>query len=53
MISPLKTLMEDQVAYLKSLGLTVIALHEEQLEEHLKQVKKGTLMYLFALPEKW
>ena len=51
-ISPLKTLMEDQVAYLRSLGLSAIALHDEQLEECLKQVEKGAFTYLFASPEK-
>ena len=40
-ISPLKMLMEDQVAYLRSLGLSAIALHYEQSEERLKQVEKG------------
>lgn len=51
-ISPLKTLMEDQVAYLKSLGLSAIALHEEQSEEVLKEVEKGKFTYFFASPEK-
>lgn len=51
-ISPLKTLMEDQVAYLKSLGLSAIALHDEQSEERLKEVEKGAFTYLFASPEK-
>ena len=51
-ISPLKTLMEDQVAYLKSLGLSAIALHDEQPKERLKQVGKGAFTNLFASPEK-
>ena len=51
-ISPLKTLMEDQIAFLKSLGLSAIALHEEQSEEVLKKVEKGNFSYLFASPEK-
>ena len=51
-ISPLKTLMEDQVAYLKSLGLSATALHDEQSEEILKKVEKGNFTYLFASPEK-
>lgn len=51
-ISLLKTLMEDQVAYLKSLGLSAIALHDEQSEEQLKQVEKGAFTYLFASLEK-
>ena len=43
-------LMEDQVAYLRSLGLSAIALHNEQSEERLKQVEKGAFTYLFASP---
>ena len=39
--SPLKTLMEDQVTFLQSMGLTAIALHDEQSEERLKEVEKG------------
>ena len=39
-ISPLRTLMEDQVAYLRSFGLLAIALHDEQSEERLKEVEK-------------
>ena len=34
-ISPPKTLMEDQVAFLSSYGLSAIALHDEQSEERL------------------
>ena len=45
-ISPLRTLMEDQVAYLRSLGLSAIALHDEQSEERLKEVEKGAFTCL-------
>ena len=51
-ISPLKTLMEDQVAFLISYGLSAIALHDEQSEERLQQVEKGQFTYIFASPEK-
>ena len=51
-ISPLQTLMEDQVAFLRSLGLSAIALHDEHSEERLKEVEKGAFTYLFASPEK-
>ena len=44
--------MEDQVAYLRSLGLSAIALHDEQSEEPLKEFEKGAFTYLFASPEK-
>lgn len=49
-ISPLKTLMEDQVKYLKAMGLS--ALHDEQSEDILKEVESGSFMYLFASPER-
>ena len=52
LLSYLHTLMEDQVAFLKSLGLSAIALHEEQSEEGLKEVEKGNFTYLFASTEK-
>ena len=45
-ISPLRTLMEDQVAYLRSLGLSAIALHDEQSKERLKEVEKGAFTCL-------
>ena len=45
-------LMEDQVAYLLSLGLSAIALHDEQSEERLKEVEKWAFAFLFASPEK-
>ncbi|XP_068720432.1 probable ATP-dependent DNA helicase RecS [Montipora capricornis] len=45
-------LMEDQVAYLKSLGLSATAVHDEQSVEILKKVEKGNFTYLFASPEK-
>ena len=51
-ISPLRTLMEDQVAHLRSLGLSAIALHYEQSEERLKEVENGAFTYLFVSPEK-
>lgn len=44
--------MEDQVSYLRALGLLAIALHDEQSEERLKEVEKGAFSYLFASPEK-
>ena len=51
-ISPLKTLMEDQVQFLKALGLSAVALHDEQSEEILKDVKRGSFTYLFTSPER-
>ena len=44
--------MEDQVAFLRSLGLSAIALHDERSVERLKEVEKGAFTYLFASPEK-
>ena len=51
-ISPLQSLMEDQVQYLKSVGLTAIAIHDEQGEDTLNKVEEGQYTYLFASPEK-
>ncbi|XP_020912974.1 uncharacterized protein LOC110250699 [Exaiptasia diaphana] len=51
-ISPLQSLMEDQVSYLKSLGLSAVALHEEQSDNILEKVESGKFMYVFASPEK-
>jgi len=48
--------MQDQVAYLRSLGLLAIPLHDEQLDEQLEEqlrgVEKAAFPCLFALPEK-
>jgi len=43
--------MEDQVAYLRSLGLSTVVLHNEKSEEWLKQVEKGAFIYLFISPD--
>ena len=51
-ISPLQSLMEDQVRYLNSVGLIAIALHEKHPEVELKKVEEGRYTYLFASPEK-
>ena len=51
-ISPLQSLMEDQVRYLKSMELTAIALHDKHSEHELKKVEEGKYTYLFATPEK-
>ena len=51
-ISPLRTLIEDQVAYLRSLELSAIALYNEESEERLKEVENGAFAYFFASPEK-
>ena len=44
--------MEDQVVYLRSVGLSAIALHDEQSEERLKEAENGAYSNLFASPEK-
>ena len=51
-ISPLKTLMEDQVRYLKSMSLSAVALHDEQSEEILQNVESGAFTYVFLSPER-
>lgn len=44
--------MDDQVAFLRSLGLSAIGLRDEQSEERLKEVEKGEFTYLLASPDK-
>ena len=51
-ISPLKSLMENQVALLNSLGLSAIALHEDTTKAVLREEEKGKFTCLFASPEK-
>lgn len=51
-ISPLRSLMDDQVSYLKSLGLSAVALHDDLTEESFKRVENGEFSYVFASPEK-
>lgn len=51
-ISPLKTVIEDQLNYLKTLGLSAVALHDEQLEDILKEVENGSFSYLFTSLER-
>lgn len=51
-ILPLQSLMEDQVSYLKSLGLSAVALHEVHNDEILDEVESGQFMFVFASPEK-
>lgn len=51
-ISPLQSLMDDQVRYLKSVGLTAIALHDQHPEDELRKVEEGKYTYLFPSPEK-
>ena len=41
--------MEDEVAYLRSLGLSAIALHDEQSEERLKEVEPEKMLSM----ERW
>ena len=51
-ISPLRSLMDEQVSYLKSLGLSAVALHDDLTEESFKSVENGEFSYVFASPEK-
>lgn len=51
-ISPLKPVMEDQVNYLITLGLSAVTLHDEQLQNFLKEVENGLFLYLFSSPER-
>ena len=51
-ISPLKSLIDDQVKFLKSHGLKTFALNEEQDEEDIGFAEQGKAVYIFTSPEK-
>ena len=51
-ITPLRTLMEDQVAYLRSLGLSATALHDEQSAQGTTEESGKRSVRLFASSEK-
>lgn len=51
-ISPLKALMDDQVAYLSSLGLNSVAVNSDERDGVLEQIELGNFQYVFTSPEK-
>ena len=53
MISPLNSLIKDQVLRLNSLGITAISLAEIATEEQTKEVKNGKYSIVFGSPEVW
>ncbi|CAB3999542.1 mediator of RNA polymerase II transcription subunit 34-like [Paramuricea clavata] len=50
-ICPLVSLMLDQVAYLKSIGLNAAAVYNGQDEEILRDVEEGLFSHIYATPE--
>ena len=50
-ISPLKSLMEDQVAYLNSIGVPAIVLGDSDDPEIFQQVLNGCYIVVFSSPE--
>ncbi|XP_028404789.1 mediator of RNA polymerase II transcription subunit 34-like [Dendronephthya gigantea] len=50
-ICPLVSLMLDQVAYLKSLGLNAAAVYQGQNEDVLREIEEGHYAYIYATPE--
>ena len=51
-ISPLQSLMFDQVKYLKeTVGLNAVAIHKDQKEEVLREIEEGVLNLIYASPE--
>ena len=53
MISPLNSLIKDQVLRLNSLGITAISLAEIATEKQTKEVKNGESSIVFGSPELW
>ena len=52
-ISPLQSLMEDRIRYLKSMGSTAIALHHKHSEDELKRSKKVNTHICLHLQRKY
>ena len=50
-ICPLVSLMLDQVAYLKSIGLNAAAVYNGQDEEILRDIEEGLYLHIYATPE--
>ena len=50
-ISPLRSLMEDQVKYLNNLSIPAIAITDEEDPETIQQVLNGIYLVVFGSPE--
>ena len=50
-ISPLRSLMEDQVSYLNNNGIPAIAITDEEDPEIIQQVLNGNYVVVFGSPE--
>lgn len=50
-ISPLLTLIDDQIQCLRALGLSCVSLSHIETEEEMKEVEKGSYAIVYATPE--
>ena len=50
-ISPLRSLMEDQVSFLNNIGVPAIAIGDEEDPEIIQQVINGNYIIVFGSPE--
>ena len=50
-ISPLRSLMEDQVRYLTNLGIPAIAITNDEDADIIQQVSNGDYIVVFGSPE--
>ena len=50
-ISPLKSLMEEQVAYLNSLGIAAVCITDEANDHAMQDVIQGKYSHIYASPE--
>ena len=50
-LSPLLTLIDDQIQYLRGLGLSSVSLSHIKTEEEIKEVEKGLFSIVYATPE--
>jgi superfamily II DNA helicase RecQ len=50
-ISPLTSLMEEQVSYLNSLGIRTVCITDESKDKLIQDVMQGRYSHVYASPE--
>ena len=50
-ISPLRSLMNDQVEYLQSIGISAIAISDDENPDIVQRVMNGTFNVIYGSPE--